>query len=769
MSQGAVNVVQLSQVSQRSQTSKKRQLMERSYNALPDNVKKLHQLSLDKVSPAFITMFDKADNFFYELADRSESNQEQNQYLDAMREIRLKRERVTESFRSIWQNKFAELKSDGLSSSDHSGAISIDSLSLMAEDEMEEKVALNTMVSKVKGELTVTLIHLNMRLGSLLIGQQLESARNPFTPQTICEAFVESCSDLSLEITAKIHLYKLFEQHVVVLIPELVRMVNEQLIQIGILPDLSVAKDGYQAQRAAHHTPQANDAQREQPQRDELFQLLRETFEQNRYSHQGAAPTSAGQLVQLGSEKGASSGVPQQVISQPELINVLSQMQSSLHYAPDLQVEVMPTLQKMLVQHAGSGNTAHRVGQGDHDVINLVAMLFEFILNDENLPDVMGAQLGRLQIPFIKVAIEDADFFNSNNHPARKLLNTLASAAVGWNGDEDRAGKLLLEKISNIVVRIIDEYQSGQALFASLLDDFIAFLEKEKRRVELVEQRTRDAEEGRGKSEQAKEKVNALLSHIVNEGLPEVIQGFISNTWNRVLFLTLVRDGECSESFQEAVSASKELAWSVVPKAKAERQKLMVLVPGLLQKLNEGMVTIGYNPEKARHFIDQLEMIHLDVMKSEPEPIESLGLDNEVIEEKEVLLPTANSTGKQVDISGTSSYQAEVVNTTVSKKIEDTKTIDDQYLKLVAKLTMGTWCEIKDKEGDSIRCKLVAMIKSTGCYIFVNRSGMKVAEKTKEQLAEAMRDENVVILDDSQLFDRALESVIANLRQSKAS
>jgi len=87
----------------------------------------------------------------------------------------------------------------------------------------------------------------------------------------------------------------------------------------------------------------------------------------------------------------------------------------------------------------------------------------------------------------------------------------------------------------------------------------------------------------------------------------------------------------------------------------------------------------------------------------------------------------------------------------------------DPFVQQVSRFAPGCWFEFK---GDSQleRCKLAAIIKATGKYIFVNRSGVKVAEKTKMGLAVELKRGSVQVLNDGLLFDRALESVIGSLR-----
>ncbi|NAT18171.1 DUF1631 domain-containing protein, partial [Pseudomonas syringae pv. actinidifoliorum] len=92
---------------------------------------------------------------------------------------------------------------------------------------------------------------------------------------------------------------------------------------------------------------------------------------------------------------------------------------------------------------------------------------------------------------------------------------------------------------------------------------------------------------------------------------------------------------------------------------------------------------------------------------------------------------------------------------------------DDAGLRMVDTLRVGCWVEIQEDEEHKLRCKLTAIVEPTGRYVFVNRTGMKVLEKTRIGLAVEFRRGAVRVLDDALLFDRALESVISNLRKLK--
>jgi hypothetical protein len=93
--------------------------------------------------------------------------------------------------------------------------------------------------------------------------------------------------------------------------------------------------------------------------------------------------------------------------------------------------------------------------------------------------------------------------------------------------------------------------------------------------------------------------------------------------------------------------------------------------------------------------------------------------------------------------------------------------VDPQMLLKVDRLSVGSWVQFRQSESTGFRCRLAAVLKPTGKYIFVNRAGKKVAEWTREQLAANVAMDVVILLDDRQLFDRALESVISQLQHSR--
>lgn len=88
---------------------------------------------------------------------------------------------------------------------------------------------------------------------------------------------------------------------------------------------------------------------------------------------------------------------------------------------------------------------------------------------------------------------------------------------------------------------------------------------------------------------------------------------------------------------------------------------------------------------------------------------------------------------------------------------------DDPDLLKVRQLHIGSWVEFREDEENTLRCKLTAIIAPANSYIFVNRTGLKVPKPARSW--PQFKRGGVRTLDDALLFDRALASVIGNLRQ----
>ncbi|KWR73638.1 DUF1631 domain-containing protein [Pseudomonas sp. PI1] len=715
---------------------------------------------------ALQVLFDNADDTLFEMADRATSNAEQSAFFEAMRDLRLKRKGIERGFVQKFFEGFANLNQYQIGKAPQLDAVSFDNLSLVQNDELEETVAMDAMVGKVLSRDGLALGHLTTRLNTL-VSNKVEDKTNPLGPRPLCEAFLEACQGLGVEIKVKLIVLKLFEKYVLAELEQLYAEANEILVAHGVLPELKSApvrrppRPAAEAPASAGYAGAAAQAAASGAYLDaesqEAFGALQELMSQVRGSLAARRQVPA-------------DAVP---ISSNDLMRLLSHLQDHLPAQGMDEVDVRHHLDHLLTRVSHKSGRSRVVGQVDEDVINLVSMLFEFILDDRNLPDSLKALIGRMQIPMLKVAVLDKTFFSRGNHPARRLLNEIASAALGWAEQTDLQRDSLYQKIEQVVMRLLNDFVDDTAIFGVLLEDFIAFTGDERRRSELLEQRTRDAEEGRARADAARREVAQVLNQrLFGRTLPEVVVRLLREAWSKVLLLTCLKHGSDSQPWRDAVATMDDLIWSVEPHEDPEsRTRLLEMVPQLLKSLREGLTSAAFDPFSTGEFFSRLESLHVQAFQRFKQAQEAAAdddlLDGIPLLDEAVEAPAAQASGQPEMVAVVEEI---VLATPGEERVPEPEELladDDESLRKVDELRVGSWVEILEDSEHKLRCKLAAVIKPTGRYIFVNRTGMKVLEKTRMGLAVEFRRNAVRLLDDALLFDRALESVIGNLRRLK--
>ena len=144
-----------------------------------------------------------------------------------------------------------------------------------------------------------------------------------------------------------------------------------------------------------------------------------------------------------------------------------------------------------------AGALAQELPDTGENASYLVGLLFDYIRDDRNLSPALRKLLGLLREPVLQIAQSDQNFFSCDSHPARRLLNVIAGAAIGCGESADDCNDLLYRKIEHVVLQLVRYAGNNPALLESLLHDFLMFTRGEYSRSELLEQRTRDAAQAR--------------------------------------------------------------------------------------------------------------------------------------------------------------------------------------------------------------------------------------------------------------------------------
>lgn len=703
---------------------------------LPVVLLQVRDKAAQQLKQALQVLFDNADDTLFEMADRAQNNVDQHTFFEAMRDLRLKRKSIERGFLESFYEAFANLGQSPFAEPALGGGLSFETLALVPHDELERTVALDAMVAKVLSRNGLALSQLTARLDAL-VNRHLDDEHNPLGPAMLCDYFMQAGRNLGVEIKVKLIILKLFEKYVLSDADQLYAEANRLLIATGVLPELKAAP----ARPAVYRTASRRAAEEAQPSPHSADPPPDKNVQEVFGALQSLLLHVRGSLAPR-----LEASAETQPISTRDLLRLLSHLQQYVP-APTTQedFDLRGQLEQLLTRVSVKSGKSRVVGVADEDVINLIAMLFEFMLDDRNLPDSLKLLIGRLQIPMLKVAVLDKSFFSRANHPARRLLNEIASAALGWGSRDDYQRDSLYIRIEQVVQRLLNDFVDDPAIFSELLADFLAFTTSERRRSELLEQRIRDAEDGRARAELARQAVQWQLNlRLLGKTLPQVVVRLLEEAWSQVLLLTCLKHGEHSPQWLAGLRTMDELIWSVEPHSEQQaREQLLALLPELLKALREGLLSSAFDPFATSEFFSQLESLHLQVFQRFNE------------------LPEGEAPPAMVQVQ-----EAIVLATAVAPPAMATALAeDDAGWVLVNQLRLGQWVEIDEDPENSLRCKLAAVIEPDGRYVFVNRRGMKVLDRSRTELALALRSGAARLIDDTLLFDRALASVIGNLRR----
>ncbi len=724
-----------------------------SSSSVPSEVGRIRDTVVAGLGDLLQGAFDAVDDSLFELANNARSNNEQNRYFEAMREIRIKRKGVERHFQNVVGQLFASPPRSGAVAEDVSSAAAqpnAESLSLVGDDDLEEQVALNAMITKSKAHFQGPLLQLQARFSAVYPGASDDAPVNPMDPEHLCGAFVEAIQALEIQIRERLILLKQFDRYVVSNLGMLLDEANRILIQAGVIPNFRYhGKAGAQNQKHANKTNNAAKAGPENSQTPEpetqghhegaMFEQIRQMLAMQR-SHSGLTPRASDPNIH--------------VIGGSELVNLLSALPQqtedlthieNLAVGDPMVVDLRAVVEQLIAQ---SGKTKDgkkpALNEMDEDLINLVSMLFEFILDDYNLSAPVQVLISRLQIPILKVVIKDKTFFSKATHPARRLLNSLARAGIGWSDSDEKTRDKLYDQIHGTVLRILNEFDGDIALFEALNDEFEKFIARENRKSTLVEQRTRESERGRIKSQKAQETVDQLLQKkLARYKLQEPVKNILLNGWSRVMFLAYLRD-DVEHRWTQTVRVVDDLIWCLHPHEDDEdRDQWVRVVPGLLKSLRSGLEEVSYNSSK------------LDEMMAE--------LKHELTEAFR-----ANALAEAAEDSPEPEEEVDAPQTAIERQQELEDAAIAEHLAQIDAIEIGNWVEFNLVNGASFRCKLSAIIEEASCFVFVNRMGLKVIEKTRSDLAHELRRGRLTVLEQGALIDRALDAVVGSLRSKTA-
>lgn len=725
---------------------------------------RLAELSGSRLVEALRQLLGQADDTLFKFVEQA-SGSPDPEFLNAFKALRQHRASVERSFRH--SNEIAWGLVEDKSKDASLGGLG--GLSLVDEDELEESLAESLAVANAERMMSSEAAALSRRLAIIDGLPETEAPSNPLSASQIAEAFKSAMKEVvDLPVSAKMIVFKLFDRHVLTMLPELLGEVNQAFVDAGVLPELrpviNKAKDeGSRLQVEGQPTQGQGPGSAQSGSGNGNGGVAGSSA-----SPVGAAPGGvssspagmpgfAGPFVPWEAVQSLLSAhrdpapmimgpdgveIPAPAVPMKDLIAAIEHLNQSVERLDSMEpLAFKKALQEMLVSRQGKEHD-HPETLGDHeDAIDMIDLLFDFVMRDSDLPNQIKTILVRLQMPFLRIAVLEPQVFAEPTHPARTLLNLLSDAGKTWSEATDKQGELK-KMIEETVERVLSEFERGSALFQELAQEFSSRWEAIKEKANRLEKRAAEAAVGKDKLERAREaSIKAIINNLSGCVLPDRLRMGLHRAWAHYLTMTALREGEQSSAFRRATS-------------------LLVQVASISRSVK------GSNPATNASRKGEVELLLGDWTKG----LVAAGLPANEVETWRTILADFCHDRLGVDVGPTTKITTaptlmhEDLAASATKSAPPDEKVSQEALDVVEALKNGTWVHWP-KEG--MRAKLAWIGGFTGKLMFVDTRGNKAVETHKQVLAREIEQHMAVVLSDAPLVEQALENIERKLTESK--
>ncbi len=705
-------------------------------------------------------LFQNAGAALLDFAERAESNAVQSRFFEAMGQLTRRRGDIEHLFRQEINFGFDNLgKPQALPVVGEAGQ-GIE-LSLVEPDEMEESVAAENLILRANANYFPELYALSQRLGIVTGGKKLKDFEIPAGPHHLVHAFRAAIHGLDVEVRIKVILYALFDKFVLKKARATYTEYNGILIAAGILPNLKPLH--------LRQDPRREEAERRRP-RDAAEPGSARPAPGRSDGGESSEPPSLGaelfdSILDLMSSKhtrrGSAAPSPAEAQAQTrELLSAINSLQAS--HTSELvstavaeatqfpNVEVDPAFitrvkEALSLERQQVLSTVDRekLSPMDADLIDLIGMLFEYMLNDPVLPNVAKALLSHLHTPYLKVALIDRRLLVDSRHPARRLLDQMVEAGSLWV-EEGNPARGMFPAMQQIVDKVLQEFTDDVGLFDDLLRFFDEKMAEQQRRSDTMEQRTQEAARGREKLALAKQRAGREIDELIGlYPMPTQVRTFLSKTWLDHLVFILLRDEQQDQgaAWKHATNLAEQLVGLFDAKAAPD---LLRARAAAVPKLREAILATtqrmggGLSTGSVDALLALLDSPQTWAVQTTDRPAVALSLSRDLATETPPTLAT--STGGDEHLSDQ----------------------EREMVERLRKIRFGTWFEFTDTGGGPPRrIKLSWMSPLTSTCMFVDRSGMQAEIKSLRDLAHEVLDGRARVIPRPKhpFIDRALVSI----------
>jgi hypothetical protein len=397
--------------------------------------------------------------------------------------------------------------------------------------------------------------------------------------------------------------------------------------------------------------------------------------------------------------------------------------------------------------------------------IEIVALLFQAILQEEKLPAAVRVWFARLQMPVLRVAVSEPDFFATISHPARVLIDRMGSCVMGFvsGAKEGDAHDDALHKEIKRIVQVVEAYpDTGRRVFQTVLTEFERFLDN------YFRNQNEASRKGVSLAQQVEQRETWAIQYTIEmrkmlDGVPvhEGVREFLFKVWADVLAHSAIQTSQGSDETRALKKAAADLIWSASAKtSREERADVLMRLPPLLKLVRDGMARAGLSTEKQDEHIQHLNTALAAAFSARSATISSAHLKavTDRLEALDEVLPDIGEVelDEQTlrDLSGHESDDLEVV-------AEGGTMPTPAMLAWARELHLGAWFEL-DYRGRQEQVQMAWHGLQKQLLLFVTPNGRGVLFQL-HRLAAFLQAGLLVPVEDESLTTRATREALAKL------
>jgi hypothetical protein len=693
------------------------------------------------LEPLLRNVLDDLEHELFRIAEQSSGGQAQHEAMEALEEVKRTRPRFQGKFMGFLEHRFADAGRPRAESPSQNGQTAAGDLALVDPHEFDETMALDDLSTRTELHAGNAIFELCHRYAVLVAAPPLDTQVLPPGPHELAVVLSEAALDLGLQREHRLLFYRLCDRRLFGAAESFYGRLNEHLKASGILPDLRsyLPKRAPSEPRAAPAVSPPDDAAATSPiapatnftppagpPMRELHTLL----DARRQALHPEARAAAAQSAQFA--------------SMPELQEALSALQalpSRKAGAPQAGERLTGDLLAQL--RRGSHGNAVQLQPEHRDALDLVGLLYDQLLTETRSEGIAQQLLANLQVPLLRVALSDNDFFTVRNHPARRLLNLVLETANLWlDRSDDHFDVALNQRLQRSVERVASNFQGDLGVIEREADDLDSHLRLLSRRAEIAERRQVEAAQGRDRLRDARAAAaEAVGKRLAGHKTTPLVRALLENAWTDALTLTLLREGENSEAYRRRLAAADRLLGSPIERDDAK----------LASDLTHGLTQVGLQAAEA----DQIARYALDLpQRAAPQAAAPSPSQTE-------LLIRLKSRHKPEDDEPASPAEAS------PRKLALTPS-ERRALETLKQLPFGSWLELTiNQQGQKVARKLAWFAPTSGRCLLVNARGAAAPERTLDQIARMMArgQARLIPRQDGGMIDRAWNALVTSLRK----